>query len=165
GGPRAKDPGRLSEKQPHQYFGCGIFHARTRRGAGFNADSVGGVDGCAEAIRLDGADRRAEAIVASGGPVERLLDQQAAFAGAGREGHDAGGRLARQPIFRPMKKGPSRSRYSDVCCVFRIACTRAESGYRSLPINPITKSLSSRSRPWHASRISCAKSAAPNVIP
>ena len=29
---------------------------------------------------------------------------------------------------RPTKNGPSRSRYSDVCCVFRIVCTSAESG-------------------------------------
>ena len=29
---------------------------------------------------------------------------------------------------RPTKNGPSRSRYSDVCCVFRIVCTIADSG-------------------------------------
>ena len=32
--------------------------------------------------------------------------------------------------------------WRDVCCVFRIACTHAESGKSSLPISPITKSLS-----------------------
>src|SRR6185503_3701105 len=57
---------------------------------------------------------------------------------------------------RPMKNGPSRSRYSDVCCVFRMDWTIAESGYRSFPIKPTTKSLSSLSRPWQASRTSCA---------
>ena len=48
---------------------------------------------------------------------------------------------------RPTKNGPRRSRYSAVCCVFLIACTIADSGYSSLPMRPMTKSLSSLSRP------------------
>jgi hypothetical protein len=57
---------------------------------------------------------------------------------------------------RPTKKGPRRSRYSDVCCVLRIAWTTADSGNSSFPTSPMTKSLSLRSSPWQARRTSCA---------
>ena len=48
---------------------------------------------------------------------------------------------------RPTKNGPSRSRWSDVCLVFRIRWTITERGWRSGPRSPTTKSLSSWSSP------------------
>src|SRR4051812_41920438 len=83
---RAKDPGGLSEEQPHEYLGCRIFHPRARRRAGLNANSVGRVDGCAQAVVVERADRRAEAIVAASGSVEELLDNQTAVVGPRGEG-------------------------------------------------------------------------------
>src|SRR5207249_9289006 len=65
----------------------------------------------------------------------------------------------------PTKNGPSVWRYCEVCVVFRMACTRCESGWRWRPTRPMTKSLSLTSRPWHASRTSWARSASPQARP
>src|SRR5713101_4742694 len=61
----------------------------------------------------------------------------------------------------PTKKGPRLAMYSEVWTAFRMAWTRCESGWSSLPTRPMRKSLSWTSRPLHTSRMSCARSASP----
>ena len=75
---------------------------------------------------------------------------------AGRDRREARATSARRPAGRPRarsrralchatlptKNGPSRSRWSEVCRVFRIRWTMIESGWSSGPRSPTTKSLS-----------------------
>ena len=70
--------------------------------------------------------------------------------GAPREHHAARRRRQRCGLCQsawPTKNGPSVWRYCEVCIVFRMACTRWDSGWSSRPTRPMTKSLSWRSRP------------------
>ena len=109
-------------------------------------------------------DRAVRGLVAAGLPEEpdgRPLDRKTA-AGAQEDRGRLDLRGARVRIgygllchaTRPTKNGPSRSRWSDVCFVLRMRWTMIDSGWSSGPSRPTTKSLSSRSRPWHASRMS-----------
>ena len=71
---------------------------------------------------------------------------------------DAQPRYALRCATVPTKNGPILAMNSEVCRVLRIVCTRWLSGWSSLPTRPMTNSLSSASRPWHARRMSCASS-------
>ena len=64
-----------------------------------------------------------------------------------QRGHEPVAGIRLDQAFLPTKNGPSRSRWSDVCFVFRMRWTMIESGCSSGPRRPTTKSLSSRSRP------------------
>ncbi len=112
------------------------------------------------------ADRPVLRLVAPGlaeQPHRRALDNQAATRAEEHRGRlgrvDHAGRRLRHGsalchATLPTKNGPSRSRWSDVCFVFRIRWTMIDSGWSSGPRSPTTKSLSSRSRPWQARRMS-----------
>src|SRR5439155_18102836 len=79
----------------------------------------------------------------------------------GRGGH--AGLLCHATL--PTKNGPSRSRWSEVCRVFLIRCTIIDRGCSSGPSNPTTKSLSLRSSPWQARRMSYPSPARPKAVP
>src|SRR6185312_1396998 len=65
----------------------------------------------------------------------------------------------------PTKNGPMFAIRVAVCRVLRIACTQAESGWSSLPIRPMTKSLSFLSSPNEARRTSSARPESPKLWP